>query len=238
MKKQLIILSLALAALLNGVVLSVQAAETKDNHLTSSEKRDGWLLLFDGKTLDGWMTSAIKPPLKGPEDGAINPHKTGHYMLVHTQKWSDYILQMDFKISPKCNTGVFVRTSTLEPRPNKDVGYNGIEIAIDDTHEAGFVDTGAFYDLSKPTRNAMKPVGEWNHLEVTSKGPTLEVVLNGEKVNHIDLDQFTEKNKRPDGTPHKFDVVYKEHPRAGYIGLQDHGADCWYKNIKIKPLKP
>jgi len=237
MKKQLILLALALAAPPNPEVLSVQAAETTDNQLTSSEKRDGWILLFDGKTLDGWMTSAEKPPLKGPEDGAINPHKTGHYMLVHTQKWSDYILQMDFKISPKCNSGVFVRTSTLKPRPNKDVGYNGIEIAIDDTHEAGFVDTGAIYDLSKPTRNAMKPVGEWNHLEVTSKGPILEVVLNGEKVNHMDLDQFTEKNKRPDGTPHKFDVVYKEHPRAGYIGLQDHGADCWYKNIKIKPLK-
>ena len=92
MKKQLIMVSLALAALLNAVVVSLQAAETKDNHLTSSEKRDGWILLFDGKTLDGWMTSAEKPPLKGPEDGSINPHKTGHYMLVHTQKWSDYIL--------------------------------------------------------------------------------------------------------------------------------------------------
>jgi hypothetical protein len=53
----------------------------------------------------------------------------------------------------------------------------------------------------------------------------------------MDTDQFSEPNKRPDGSDHKFDVVYKSHPRLGYIGLQDHGADCWYKNIKLKVLQ-
>ena len=59
----------------------------------------------------------------------------------------------------------------------------------------------------------------------------------GAEVNSIDLDQFTEPNKRPDGTPHKFDVTYKNHPRKGYIGLQDHGSPCWFKNIKLRPLE-
>jgi hypothetical protein len=65
--------------------------------------------------------------------------------------------------------------------------------------------------------------------------PLIEVVLNGEKVNSVDLDKFTEPNKRPDGTPHKFDIAYKDHPRKGYIGLQDHGSPCWFKNIKLRP---
>jgi hypothetical protein len=60
--------------------------------------------------------------------------------------------------------------------------------------------------------------------------------LNGEQVNHVDLNQFTQPNRRPDGTEHKFAVAYRQHPRTGYIGLQDHGSDCWFKNIKIKPL--
>ena len=54
----------------------------------------------------------------------------------------------------------------------------------------------------------------------------------------MDLDEWTTPNRRPDGSEHKFDVAYKDHPRSGYIGLQDHGSPCWYKNIKIKPLRP
>ena len=113
------------------------------------------------------------------------------------------------------------------------MGFNGIEIAIDDTATAGFHDTGALYDLAKPTRNAMKPIGEWNHLVATCRGSVMTVNLNGEEVNRVDLARFTEANKRPDGSPHKFDIAYKDHPRQGYIGLQDHGQNCWFKNIKL-----
>jgi len=212
-------------------------ARAADNQLSAAEKANGWMLLFDGKTQAGWMTSARKPSARPVEDGCLNPHRSGHYMLVHTQQWSNFVLSLDFKISKKCNSGIFIRTSSLEPLPGKDVGYNGIEVAIDDTTGAGFVDTGALYDLSKPSRNAMKPVGEWNHIEITCAGSLITVVLNEEKVNEVDLAQFTERGKRPDGTPHKFDEAFKDHPSEGYIGLQDHGADCWFKNIKLRPLK-
>jgi hypothetical protein len=212
---------------------SLQAA---DNQLTEQKKSNGWLLLFDGSSTNGWITSAGKLSSKGPENGTLNPHPSGHYMLVHTQQWGDFVLSVDFKITPHCNSGIFVRTSPLTPRPGKDVGFNGIEIAIDDTTTAGYVDTGAIYDLSKPRRNAMRPVGEWNHMQITCRGPLIEVALNGEQVNHIDLNQFMKPNKRPDGTAHKFDIAYKDHPQQGYIGLQDHGSDCWFKNIKLKPL--
>jgi len=223
-----------------GCVLSplTPPARAADNQLSAAEKANGWLLLFDGKTLAGWMTSARKPSARPVEDGCLNPHRSGHYMLVHTQLWSNFILSLDFKISQKCNSGIFIRTSSLDPRPGRDVGYNGIEVAIDDTTGAGFVDTGALYDLSKPSRNAMKPVGEWNHIEITCAGSRNIVVLNQEKVNEVDLAQFIERGKRPDGTPHKFDEAFKDHPSAGYIGLQDHGADCWFKSIKLRPLKP
>jgi hypothetical protein len=127
-----------------------------DNELTEKEKQEGWLLLFDGKTLNGWMTSDQKPSKRPVENGALNPYKSGHYMLVHEKQWSDFALSLDFKSSEKCNSGIFVRTASLTPRPEKDVGYNGLEIAIDDTPGAGYTDTGAIYDLSKPAKNAMK----------------------------------------------------------------------------------
>jgi hypothetical protein len=222
--------------LLAAAIATTSASAPADNRLSPEERAAGWVLLFDGKTLDGWKTSSGKPSRTPVQEGAINPHGCGGYMMVYDKVLTDFVLALDFKISPRCNSGVFVRTFPLTPRPGKDVGYNGIEIAIDDTRRVGYTDTGAVYDLSRPTSNAMKPVGEWNHLVVTCDGPRITVELNGETVNRVDLDAFTTPNKRPDGSPHKFDVAYKDHPRKGYIGLQDHGAPCWYKNIKLLPL--
>ena len=215
---------------------SALAADSPDNTLSASERRDGFRLLFDGKTTNGWMNSNRTAPRTPVEEGTLNPHKAGHYMLVHTQQWENFRLSLDFKLSQGCNSGIFVRTSSLTPRPGKDVGFNGIEIAIDDTPNAGYHDTGAIYDLAKPTKNAMKPVGEWNHIEITVDRSRIEIVLNGERVTVADLSQFTEPNKRPDGSMHKFDIAYKDHPHRGYIGLQDHGSPCWFKNIKLKPI--
>jgi len=223
---------ISLAALL----LTTGFANAADNTLTEQEKQAGWQLLFDGKTTTGWMTPKEEPlPASHVQEGSLNPHPC-NYMLVYGKPLGDFELALDFRISPKCNSGIFLRTWPLTPRPGKDVGFNGIEIAVDDTHEAGFHDTGAIYDLVKPSKNAMKPVGEWNHIVVTSNDNLIEVTLNGEHVTRMDLDQWTEQNKRPDGSDHKFDVAYKDHPRRGYIGLQDHGADCWYKNIKLRTL--
>ena len=207
-----------------------------DNSLSAEEKAAGWVLLFDGKTLDGWKTDRGEAGKTPVQNGAINPHKAGGYMLVPDRILGDFVLSLDFKISPGCNSGVFVRTFPLTPRPGLDVGFNGIEIAIDDSKTAGYHDTGAVYDLVRPTENAMKAVGQWNHLVVTCNGPKIAVELNGKGVSRMDLDEWTTPNRRPDGSAHKFDVAYKSHPRQGYIGLQDHGSACWFKNIKLLSL--
>ncbi len=222
-----------------GLLLSVCCVATaaQDNTLTEAERKAGWILLFDGKSLADWRTSDWKMSRKEPEDGAINPHRSGHYMLLHKRAWTNFVLALDFKISKGCNSGIFIREYSLTPRPMKDVGYNGLEIAIDDTTGTGYHETGALYDLVRPTRNAMKPAGEWNHMEVTCNGALISVVLNGEKVTEADLDQFIAPNRRPDGSEHKFDAAFRDHPRSGFIGLQDHGSPCWYKNIKLRPLR-
>ena len=215
----------------------VPFAPADDNSLTESERSEGWMLLFDGVSTKGWMTCTGEPlPARHVQDGCLNPHPC-NYMLVHEKVWKDFQLSMDFKISPQCNSGIFLRTFPLTPRPGKDVGFNGIEIAIDDTTTNGFHDTGAIYDLVMPTQNVMKPAGQWNHVMVTCDRNVIAVELNGQVVTRMDLDEWTEPNRRPDGSQHKFDVAYKLHPRQGYIGLQDHGSDCWYRNIKLRPLQ-
>ena len=223
------------SCLLAGALLVGTAAPAAERAAPPAEGA-GWISLFDGKTLNGWITSSRTPSRTGVEDGALNPHRSGGYMLIHEKQWSDFVLALDFKLSKGCNSGIFVRTFPLTPRSGKDVGFNGIEVALDDTAGAGYHDTGAIYDLVKPAKNAMKPAGEWNHIEITCDRNLIEVALNGERVTRMDLDQFPQPHLRPDGTMHKFDVAYKDHPRRGYIGLQDHGSPCWFKNIRIRPL--
>jgi hypothetical protein len=217
--------------------LAASFATAADNVLSDQEKEQGWILLFDGHRPTGWMSTTGEPISdKHVQEGSLNPHPC-NYMLVYQQPWENFKLSLDFKISSKCNSGIFVRTYPLQPRPGKDVGFNGIEIAIDDTTTAGFHDTGAIYDLVKPSTNAMGPAGLCNHIVITSDRNLLTVEVNGKPVTRMDFDEWTKPNRRPDGSAHNFDVAYKTHPRKGYIGLQDHGSDCWFKNIKLLPLK-
>lgn len=221
------------AILIAGLVPISLAA---DNDLTPQEKKEGWVLLFDGRSLANWMAGDGQPCKRPPEMESINPHDAGLSMLVYREMFDNFVLVLDFKISPLCNSGIFVRTFPLTFVPGQGIGYYGIEMQILDGGTTGFHDTGALYDLVKPTSNAMKPVGEWNHVNITCNKNVIDIVLNEKHVNHIDLDEWIEPNKRPDGTTHKFNYALRDLPRKGYIGLQDHGADCWFKNIKLKRL--
>ncbi len=217
--------------------IRIRRLDIPDNTLGREEKAAGWQLLFDGKTLNGWKTCTMEESRVPVDDGCIQPHGCGAYMMVPDREFDNFILSLDFKISPGCNSGIFVRTFPITVQPGHDVGFNGIEMAIDDTTGAGLHDTGALYDLVAPCRNAMTPAGQWNHAVIVCDGSEIKVEVNGELVSQMNLDQWSEPDKRPDGSVHKFTgTAWKSHPRHGYIGLQDHGSPCWFKNIKLLPL--
>lgn len=201
-----------------------------DNELTDQEKKDGWILLFDGKTAEGWV--GLKPA--NIEEGAINPYKSGSYVAFSKEKYGDFILACDFKVSAGCNSGIFIRTGDA-----KDPVQTGIEIQVLDSAgkaKVGKHDCGAIYDLVAPTKNPVKPAGEWNHMEIACDKSRIKVALNGETVAEMDLDQWSEAGKNPDGSKNKFAKALKDFPRAGQLGFQDHGKPVWFKNIKLKKL--
>ena len=212
-----------------GVLLTAVSLSAADNALSQQEKQDGWILLFDGKSHDGWTRSDGKPGNRPVEEGCINPHKCGAYMMIHERQWENFVLSLDFKISKGCNSGVFFHTYPLTPLPGKDVGYNGLEVAIDDTKTADYHDTGAIYDLVAPKVNAMKPAGEWNSVKLVCKGPMIEVEMNGKPIVAMNLDEW----KEPKG---KFPTAYAKMPRKGAIGFQDHGNPVWFRNIRIRKI--
>jgi 3-keto-disaccharide hydrolase len=207
-------LALVLGVAANALVLAARPTET----------------IFNGKSPAHWLTNTGKPlPAANVQPDGLNPHKSGGYIVVFERPLRDFELSFDYKLTPGCNSGVFLRTGDL-----KDPVMSGIEIAIDDTKGTGMHDPGAFYDLVPPKVNAQKPAGEWNHMSIDSRGPRISVTLNGQKVSEINLDEWTEPGTRPDGSKHKFTKVrMKDMNREGYFGFQDHGSDCWFKNVVI-----
>jgi len=220
------------------VPLSTMAVgDVADNTLTESEEKDGWKLLFDGKDSSPWITSNGSPIGPAVQDGALNPRGCRSYMIATKEKYENFVLELDVKLTENCNSGIFFRVFSMEPLPERgDVGWNGLELAVQQSDTAGYHDMGAIYDLVQPTHNALKPVGEWNHVELTCDRNLIMVVINGSLVTWMDTDKWTIPYKRPDGSDTKFDWLYRDFPRGGHIGLQDHGHEVWYKNIKIKEL--
>lgn len=211
----------------NRIILSIFVAFVSVSISVSvfGEDKDGWVALFNGKDLSGWTTTGN---WLVEEDGVLaikpRPGEEGWQRFddyIYTEKqYGDYILDLEFKIPPKGNSGVFVR---IEDK--KEPVETGIEVQILDSYgvekELGHHDNGGVIRTVGPRKNMSKPAGEWNRMTVTCKGHHMKVNLNGEDIVDIQLDE----------TP------MKDRPLQGYIALQDHGLPLWFRNIKIKELK-
>ncbi len=149
------------------------------------------------------------------------------------QRYGDFVLDLEFKINKGGNSGVFIRTGDIE-----NWLHTGIEVQVhDSTNGTARGSCGAIYDCLAPSKDVAKDPGLWNQMTITAEANKIYVVMNGEKIIDMDLDLWTEPHKNPNGTPNKFNTAYKDMPRVGHIGFQDHGDPVWYRNIKIKLLK-
>mgnify|MGYP005835233289 CR=1 FL=1 len=149
-------------------------------------------------------------------------------------RYGDFILDLEFKLAPQTNSGVFLRTGSLE-----NWLHTAIEVQILDSYgveKPSKHDCGAIFDCLEPARNAVKPPGQWNRYTITCQANFVDVVLNGVPIIHMNLDEWTEAHKNPDGTPNKFNNAYKDMPREGHIGLQYHGHPVWFRNLRIRKL--
>lgn len=228
---------------------------TGPNTLTKVEIADGWQLLFDGKSFDGWRGIGIEGIPEGHwkiVNGAIQkiasgdvptrpdgqPLKGGDLMTKKTYK--DFELKFEWKISPGGNSGVkynVIEEVSIKNGWTSALGYE-YQVLDDDKHSDNLNPThrsGSLYDMIEAKGKTLKPVGEFNTARIVFVGNHLEHWLNGKKVVEADTDtpefeaifQKSKYHKHPNFTVHK----------NAHIVLQDHGNDCWYRNIKIKIIK-
>jgi len=225
------------------VILSVASSclfSQSSNTLTPKEKKQGWRLLFDGKSTNGW-TDTKGQEIKGGWDVSNGCIKTiigeSGGDIVTVDQFSDFDLRLDFKIEPGCNSGVKYFFTRYPTGGNLGMEY---QILDDELAEDNKLEThlcGSFYDVITPvaSKKKLNAPGEWNSIRIVSKGMKVQHWLNGKKILQFTRGDkaFTDavaKSKFSKTVP-AFGTV-----EEGKILLQYHGGIVSFRNIKIKEL--
>ena len=232
---------------------SVTEVSYLNNALTNNEKANGWKLLWDGKTTEGWRGAALATfPQKGwtIEDGTLIPNKgenKGGGDIVTVKKYKNFVLEADFKITEGANSGIKYFIQSEPGKPNL-VGFE-YQVLDDAKHpdaKAGIDGNrtlASLYDLVKANSQVFDPsqpvkrvngVGQWNRARIEVNGNKVTHYLNGVKVVEITRGSQTFKDA----------IAKSKFSKApgfgefedGYILLQDHGNEVAFRNIKIKEL--
>lgn len=243
-----------LAALAVAVLVQPAAAPDAPNTLTKQEQRDGWKLLFDGKTTKGWR-GAYKDsfPQRGwsVNDGTLSIQKTDGSEstnfgdIVTTDEYSQFDLRFDFKLSEGANSGVKYFVAEQSPKPAGSAFGLEYQVLDDERHpdakmgRDGNRTVGSLYDLITAKDKKVNPIGQWNMGRVLVRGNHVEHWLNGSKVVEYErgseaFRELVAKSKYA-APQYNSNGRFGEAPK-GHILLQDHGDHVEFRNIKIKPL--
>lgn len=216
--------------------------QQKDNTLTAAEKKDGWQLLFDGKSLNGWRMYQSKPAdcwgVKNGEmycKGSKTDKSDLRADIVTTQPYENFELMVEWKIAPAGNSGIMYHVT----EDNKAAYESGPEYQLID--DEGFPEkledwqnTGADYAMHTTTSRPTKPVGQYNVTKIVVNGTHREHWLNGIKI--LEFETGTEDWKQRKATGKWKDTPNYGIAKTGLICLQDHGSGVWFKNIKLRKL--
>ncbi len=209
-------------------------------HLSKKEIKKGWILLFDGKTFDGWQKANGKPFTgKGwsIDNGVLstNPSDGRGGDIVTTTEFSDFDLSLDFKLEKGTNSGVkyflFKNTSLgCEYQIIDDANHADAKLGIN-----GNRTLASLYDVMPAAGKETKPLGEWNNIRIIAKGKHVEHWLNGKKVLEFDRDSDLFKEHIAESKFKKEKGFAETSPSP--ILLQEHEDVIHFRNIKIRNLR-
>ncbi|HOI47970.1 MAG TPA: DUF1080 domain-containing protein [Prolixibacteraceae bacterium] len=234
-----------------GETTEVKSEEAGLNQLSEKEKADGWVLMFDGTTSNGWRGvnkdhfptgwEVVDGTLHCKASGKGEAGATDGGDILYDKEFSNFILKLEWKISEGGNSGIFYLGKEVEGWPIYKTAPE-MQILDNERHpdallgKDGNRKAGSLYDLIPANPQNAKPAGEWNTVEIMVYQGTVVHKQNGETVleYHLwtdDWNKLVAGSKFPGLNPDWANV-----PQAGVIALQDHGNDVWFRNIKIKEL--
>src|SRR5262245_40926648 len=204
-------------------LLSVFAARAADdvNALTVEEKKAGIELLFNGRDLAGWEHNGNWKV----EDGTLaRAGKGGDITYKRKPVPDDFELRFEWKVAKGSNSGVYYRPGQYE--------YQILDNQVHADGKNPRTSAASLYFCMAPSRNATKPVGEWNQGRIVCQGTVIQHWLNGVKV--IDFDYADPKWAK------EVELLRRRGgdlaSRGAHLHLQDHGDPVWYRGIKLRTV--
>ena len=194
--------------------------------VAAAEPEPQWTVLFDGTNLDAWDPDSRSPPSEWEvKDGVLSTRENGDGWLKSRKLFRDFELRLEFRMSPKANSGVFLRADGFTPH------IEGLEVQLLDDQAFPEVPVktacGALMLESGPRERASKKADEWQTLYIKCHGPKVTVKLNGTLVIEEDL------SLNPDRA--------KAHPGRssvrGHVGLQNRGERGDFRKIEVRELQ-
>ncbi|HVR73057.1 MAG TPA: family 16 glycoside hydrolase, partial [Planctomycetota bacterium] len=186
----------------------VRAAQPSLKPIFNKKDLDGWTRIAGGD----WSVQGGILTARNGKDWSTDPSRTGSWLRTN-KEYSDFDLFLEYSLKPRSNSGIFFR-SGLERNP----AFTGYEVQVHDSPGTPPRKTGAgsLYDYAAPSKNRVRPAGEWNQVRVIAKGPSIRVHINGELV----IDTRGDRAAR------------------GYIGLQNHDerSEASFRNILLAEL--
>lgn len=235
------VINFALSCISVMILFSFQPVQS-DNTLTTAEIKDGWKLLFDGTTMNGWRSYRNKTTTSWEvSQGQLHARAniTGltdkRSDIITTDQYGDFELSIDWKISHEGNSGILYHvTEEFEGSYKSGPEYQLIDDEGFPEHLEDWQKTAADYAMHPTTSRPTNPAGEYNHSRIIFKAGHVEHWLNGIKV--VEFQAWT-----PEWFALKAKGKWKDVPgygmaKKGFIALQDHGSEVWFRNIKIKAL--
>lgn len=212
----------------------------KPNALTRSERKNGWILLFDGETTKGWSTTSGSAVPAGWQviDGTLKSIKDGKGGdIIATGEYDNFELKLDYNVELTTNSGLKYFYTRYENGGKLGMEYQILDDVLAEDNEKANHLTGSLYDILAPNKRLKKvyPPGQWNSIRIIAKGKTVEHWLNDYKIlsftrgskeftDAVALSKFSK-------TVPSFGSIDK-----GSILLQEHGGVVSFRNIKIRKL--
>jgi hypothetical protein len=199
-----------------GFVLAIQGAA-----------EEGFVSLFDGKSLNGWSIANQKGQGFLVENGAIVCPADGGQKLISDKEYANFVFRLEFKLEADSNNGIGIRAPRealgmeIQILDQSGPRYSRMRLRPEQYH-------GSVYDVIPARTGFLKPPGEWNEQEITADGRRVRVVLNGVIILDADLDMVREPE------------VLRKHPglarASGHLMLLGHGTRVEFRHLRMKAL--